>query len=808
MKVLKFGGTSVGSARALESVRSIVSAVDGDAVVVVSALSGVTDALVRLSALAAEGDKSCFSELEAIKSRHLDLVSELFGPSGSALKGRLEGMLSSLESICAAVYSLRTLPSKTRCEILSFGERMSCEIVSTLLGGAPVKDSTAFIKTFVREGKCILATAVTENLVRESFEGHKGVCVVPGFIASDVSDGSVSNLGRGGSDYTASIIAAALGASSLEIWTDVDGFMSADPKIIKTSFVIDELSFAEAMELCNFGAKVVYAPALYPLYSKDLPVYIKNTFNPSSPGTLIKRSVEGSGRQISGIASIGDISLLTVSAPSMAGVVGVDGRIFGALSREGVSVFLVSQSSSETGISLGVSSSDAEKAVRTLDGEFATEIEHGVMRPVHLENGLATVAVVGEGLKYAKGIAAKLFATLSRNNIAVLACAQGSSDYNISMVVEQKFLRKTLNVIHDGFFLSEFRELNLFVCGVGTVGGSLLEQIASQREKLMQERNLKLNVVGVARSSRGVFTRDGVDPAAWKQKMDADGIELNPQRLKDEVIGMNIFNSVFVDCTASPDVASLYADFLEHGISVVTANKIAASSDYANYLSLKEISRRKGVRFLFETNVGAGLPVINTINALTGSGDKIERIDAVLSGTLNFICNKIAEGVPFSVAVSQACEQGYAEPDPRIDLSGKDVVRKIVILSREAGYAVSREDVDLSLFVPKELFDCSIEEFWQKLPSLDEEFAAMGRRLAAEDKRVRFVASMEGGKCSAGLKEIPRGHAFYVLEGSNNIIQLRTERYHLHPMLIQGYGAGAAVTAAGVFADIMSVASV
>ena len=840
MKVLKFGGSSVGTAESLQQVKSIVESRDEALVVVVSALGGVTDQLLSVAGMAERGDAGYRAAFEALAARHRAVVSELFGeavpapgekagaslpnrgfsgqtgekagaslPNGVATLDRtLTEYLDALRTRLDGVFTLKVLPEKTRGEIVSYGERMSSVIVAALIEGAQHYDALDFIRTVPQQGRNLLDTAETERRIRESFAGFSGkVAVVPGFIARDSQSGEITNLGRGGSDYTASILAAALDAEALEIWTDVDGFMTADPRIIKTSYVIDTLSFAEAMELCNFGAKVVYAPALYPVYPKDIPVYIKNTFNPGGKGTIIRRDHPGAAHPITGIASIGDIALITLSAPSMVGLIGVDSRLFGALSRRGISVFLVSQSSSETGIVFGVSNADAEAARDTVDEEFAPEISHGAMRPATAEKDLAAVAVVGEGMKYSKGIAGKLFTILGRNGIGVLACAQGSSDYNISLVVEQKFLRKSLNVIHDSFFLSEYQELNLFICGIGTVGGQLIEQIRSQRERLMRERNLKLNIVGIARSTKGVFDREGIDLLQYRERLDG-GLDLNPSRLRDEVIGMNIFNSVFVDCTASAEIAALYKDFLDHGISVVTANKIAASSEYANYKDLKDTSLKRGVKFLFETNVGAGLPVINTINALKNSGDRIEKIEAVLSGTLNFIFNTISAEVPFSRTVKMAQEQGFSEPDPRIDLSGKDVIRKLVILAREAGYQVEQSDVEAHLFVPDDFFTCSMEEFWAKLPSLDAQFERERQRLAAEHKCWRFVAKMEDGRYSVGLREIPQGHSFYVLEGSNNIILLTTERYHQHPMLIQGYGAGASVTAAGVFADIMSIANI
>ena len=541
---------------------------------------------------------------------------------------------------------------------------------------------------------------------------------------------------------------------------------------------------------------------------KNIPILIKNTFNPEAPGTIIKQEVDSGSKAIKGISSINDTTLITVTGLGMVGVIGVNFRIFKALAQNGISVFMVSQASSENSTSIGVRNQDAALACEVLNEEFAKEIEMGEISPVVAEMNLATIAIVGENMKHTPGIAGKLFGTLGRNGISVIACAQGASETNISFVVEAKSLRKSLNVIHDSFFLSEYQVLNLFICGTGTVGGSLIEQIRCQQQKLMQERGLKLKVVGIADGHRALFTRAGIDLASYREEMEEKGIPSSAAVLHDEIIGMNIFNSVFVDCTASAEVASLYKEFLMHNISVVAANKIAASSDYSIYSELKQIARRRGVKFLFETNVGAGLPIINTINDLINSGDKILKIEAVLSGTLNYIFNKISADVPFSQTIKMAQEERYSEPDPRIDLSGKDVIRKLVILAREAGYKLEQTDVEKHLFVPSDFFEGPLEEFWKKVPSLDADFETRRRKLESENKRWRFVAKLENGKGSVSLQEVDSKHPFYGLEGSNNIILLTTERYKEYPMMIQGYGAGASVTAAGVFADIMSIANI
>ena len=806
MKVLKFGGTSVGSALPLANVKEIVSSTQGPAVVVVSALGGITDALIRTASIAEAADPSWKTEFEAIRSRHWQLVSELM-PQGFSSKAELEQMFQRLHDLYLGVYLIGALAPKTTAEIVSYGERMSSLIVSEYIG-IPLLNSLDFVRTARREGRDVLDAEASSKLIQKALGSLSGKVLVQGFIARDSAGGEITNLGRGGSDYTAAVIAAELGADELQIWTDVDGFMTADPRIIHTSYVIDSLSYNEAMELCNFGAKVIYPPSLYPACTRNIPILVKNSFNPSAPGTVISAGSPANEKSIRGISSIDNTCLLTLSGVSMVDLVGVDRRIFTALAKQNISVFFISQASSETGISFGLKLEDADRAKALIDEEFSHEIKEGAILPVRVDKELATVAVVGESMIHNPGVAGKLFSILGRNGISVIAIAQGTPEINISFIIERKHLKKALNVIHDGFLLSEYQELNLFICGIGTVGGQLIDQIAAQKAKLMKDRNLKLNIVGIARSSKAIFDRDGIDLSSYRDRLENEGMAISTEKLKDSIISMNIFNSVFVDCTASPSVATLYKAFFEHGISVVTANKIAASSDYDNYLDLKDTARERGVKFLFETNVGAGLPIINTINDLVNSGDRIQKIEAVLSGTLNYIFNTLSEDVPLSQTVRQARELGFSEPDPRVDLSGRDVIRKLVILCREAGYKVNQEDVQANLFIPEEFYNCSIEEFWEKLPSLDAQFELKRKELAAQKKRWRFVASMDNGHFSVGLKEISEFHSFYVLDGSNNIILLTTERYHQHPMLIQGYGAGASVTAAGVFADIMRIANI
>ncbi len=798
----------------VESILSLKAIVEKEAqkqpiIVVVSALGGITDKLIATSVLAQKGDETWKDEFQAMVERHHKMIDTIITDprKREQLFNIVDSLFEQLRSIYFGVYLIHDLSKKTQDAIVSYGERLSSNIVATLVQGAKWYDSREFIKTVRKNHKNTLDSELTNRLVRRTFSDLQRISLVPGFISKDRDTDEITNLGRGGSDYTAAIIAAALDAEILEIWTDVDGFMTADPRVIKTAYTIKELSYIEAMELCNFGAKVVYPPTIYPVCVKNIPIRVKNTFNPDGEGSIIKQKVANNDKPIKGISSINGTTLITVAGLSMVGVIGVNRRIFTALADNGISVFMVSQASSENSTSIGVRDQDAAEAVEVLNGEFAKEIETGAMYPMHAENGLATIAVVGENMKNTPGIAGKLFGTLGRAGISMIACAQGAPQTNISFVVKSEHLRKALNAIHDSFFLSEYKVLNLFVCGVGTVGGQLLEQIHNQYEELKRTKRLKLNVVGIATSKKALFNSDGIDLANYRELL-ADAPESNEKKLRDAIIEMNCFNSVFVDCTASKEVAEIYQPLLEHNISVIAANKIAASSSYEKYARLKETALARGVFFRYETNVGAGLPIIGTINDLRNSGDVILKIEAVLSGTLNFIFNEISADVTLSEAVRRAKEQGYSEPDPRIDLSGKDVIRKLVILAREAGYKVEKTDVEAHLFIPDEFFEGNIDEFWKNLPKLDADFEARRKQLDADGKRWRFVATFDHGKLSVALKEVDRTHPFYNLQGSNNIVALTTERYREYPMLIQGYGAGASVTAAGVFANIMSIANI
>lgn len=810
MKVLKFGGTSVGTVESLRNVKMIVEQCSEPVIVVVSALGGITDQLINTAHLASKGDVAYLDSFTQIVERHHAVIDGIVPfEYKNEVRAIVDPLLNELGNIYTGISLIKDLSERTLDIVVSYGERISSVIISYVIDGAQHLDSRNFIKTIRQYGKHVLDNDATQNLIHSTFDPLEfNVIVVPGFISSN-SENEITNLGRGGSDYTAAILAASLNASVLEIWTDVDGFMTADPRVINNTYVIEHLSFIEAMELCNFGAKVIYPPTIYPVFHKNIPIKIKNTFNPQAPGTCIsEQKPSAEGKAIKGISSINDTCLVTVTGLGMVGVIGINSRIFNALAKNGVSVFLVSQAASENNTSFAVKNCDADLAVQVLNDEFATELVSGEITEINAERNLATVAIVGENMKHSTGIAGKLFNTLGRNGINVIACAQGASETNISFVIDYKNLRKALNVIHDSFFLSDTQVLNLFIVGVGNVGQNLLEQINKQQDNLLKHKALSLRVVGISNSHKCVFDRDGIDIKNYKQRLSDSTTVATPENIHHEVLKMNIFNSVFVDCTASPNIAALYEDLLAHNVSVVAANKIAASSEYANYARLKQIARRKDVKFLFETNVGAGLPIINTINNLINSGDKILKIEAVVSGTLNYIFNVISKDIPISRAIMMAKEAGYSEPDPRIDLSGKDVVRKLVILAREAGYELEQDDVVKNLFIPEKYFNGSIDDFFNNITEIDSEFEQKRLEAEANGEQFRFVAKLDAGKAEVGLQCVSAGHPFYSLEGSNNVILLTTERYKEYPMVIKGYGAGAEVTAAGVFADIISIANI
>jgi bifunctional aspartokinase / homoserine dehydrogenase 1 len=775
-------------------------------VVVVSALGGITDKILSAARNASLGTGNFHQDLKEIKDRHEEVIHSLFNGSG-AIKYIVNELLDELEQILTGITLVGELTAKTLDRIAGIGERVSSHIVAQFIG-AERFDSSDFIRTDSNFGKASVNFNLTNKNIQEIFSGFKGVAVVPGFISKNAK-GEFTTLGRGGSDYTAAIIAAALDVDILEIWTDVNGFMTADPRIISKAYTIPELTYSEAMELSHFGAKVIYPPTILPVYQKRIPILIKNTFEPEHQGTRITQSpVNGADRIIKGISSISGIALVTLQGIGMVGVTGISMRLFTALARENVNVILISQASSENSISIAIEEKAVDIARTAIQTDFEKEIANGQINKIAIETDLSIVAIVGENMKHSTGIAGKLFSTMGKSGVNIIAIAQGASELNISWVVRNDVLRKTLNVVHESFFLSQNIELNVFLMGIGTVGGNLLQQLQKQQDELLREKHLKIKLTGVANSRKMVFNRDGIDIASYREILEKSDKVSSLQGFANEIKAMNIYNSVFVDCTASDVVASIYKEILHSNISIVTANKAAASSEYDNYAEIKKTAKQKGVKFLFETNVGAGLPIINTLNDLVNSGDKILKIEAVLSGTLNFIFNTISSEIPLSATIKMAKEQGFSEPDPRIDLSGVDVARKILILARESGYRIEMDEIIIQRFIPDSFFAGSLDDFWTNISKLDDEFEQKRIKLEGVNKKWRFVARFEKGIAEVGLLEVDAKHPFYDLEGSNNLVMYTTERYNQFPMLIKGYGAGASVTAAGVFADLIRVSNI
>ncbi|GIV34141.1 MAG: bifunctional aspartate kinase/homoserine dehydrogenase I [Chitinophagales bacterium] len=813
MKVLKFGGTSVGSPKSIRSVMDIVrkAALDDRIVVVVSAFGGVTDQLIEAGRLAARRDEKYKEILAALEKRHLDTVRELIDIKGqSSVIARVKLFFNELGDILHGVFLVKELSLKTLDFVMSFGERISAFIVAEAFRNArlPVMlaDATSVIKTDNKFGGAEVLD-VTYRLIREHYRNAEGIVLYPGFIGSTSQD-EITTLGRGGSDYTASLLAAALGASELQIWTDVDGVMTIDPRKVAKAFPIKRLSYAEAMEMSHFGAKVIYPPTIQPVFSKNIPVRIKNTFNPEAEGTLITRKSADTGTLIKGISSIDQIALCTLHGSGMIGVTGISKRLFTALANQGINVILISQASSEHSITFAIAPSDAEKARTAVEREFAYEIRHKHIEEVELENNKSIVAVVGENMKQTRGIAGKLFSTLGRNGINVAAIAQGSSELNISIVIENLELRKALGAIHDAFFLSETRDLHIFLIGTGTIGGALLSQLHTQAAQLTREHAIHIKLIGLANSRKMLLLENGVPLNSWSDMLQHHGAKADLKRFMEKMIALNLPNSVFVDCTADEKVAAFYSKVLGASISIVTPNKIACSGKFTTYSQLKELAHKKGVKFLYETNVGAGLPVISTLQDLLKSGDRVLKIEAILSGTLNYIFNTYSSEIPFSQAVRQAMEKGLSEPDPRIDLSGKDVARKILILAREVGAKLELSEVQSKGFLPRRCMQAkSVSAFLKELEQLDKAFEEQRVKLQQANQKLRYVATFEKGKATTGLHAYDASHPFYWIEGKDNIVLYYTERYAEQPLVIRGAGAGAEVTAAGVFADIIRVAN-
>ncbi len=795
----------MGSAQSIQIVKSILDEVDGSAVVVVSAVGGVTDLLIKAAEYAYQG-KDYMALYREMVVKHQSIVEGLF-LKPAAVNQRLDEVFCHIQSLLQGVALLKELSFRVRDAIAGQGEILSSMLLNEFISDSVWFDSRELIMTHRAGHRNIVHLERTLSLIGSRIKDLKRINIFPGFVACD-EDGHFTTLGRGGSDYTAALLASGFDASILEIWTDVDGFMTADPRIISRAYTIDHLSYSEAMELSHFGAKVIYSPTIMPVCKKNIPIAIKNTFNRLAAGTLIDGSAKGYAvSPIKGISSIRNVSLLTLQGPGMVGVSGISMKLFGALAKRFINVVLISQASSENSISFVVDSTEAEDAKAAIAEEFAAELSTGQILPVSDELNMAVVAIVGDRMKHTTGVAGKLFHALGMNGVNVFAIAQGASEVNISIVIKDENLKKSLNALHDAFFLSHFKVLHLFLAGVGTVGSRLIEKLNIQSERLRNSDRLVIRVAGVCNSRAMTFNPQGIDPAELPDLL-RSGEPATPELFNRQIRKLNLANSVFVDCTASHEVALQYLELLASNINVVTANKIASSSQYALYRQLKDTAREKGVKFLFETNVGAALPIISPINDLLKSGDRILRLEAVLSGTLNFIVNELSHSNPLSHVIEMARQKGYSEPDPRIDLSGIDVARKILILAREAGYEMEPDEVVREPFIPAHLFaDEPVADFMKKVADLDHSFEIQRQSLVEQGLRMRYVATLENGKASLGMKLVDDSHPFYHLEGSNNVVLIWSDNYREHPMQIKGYGAGAEVTAAGVFADIIKVAN-
>jgi aspartokinase/homoserine dehydrogenase 1 len=778
-------------------------------VIVVSAYQGITDKLKRISELASDRNEEFKALTDQIRVQHLDFIGKLVRKEAQDdLLKSSELIFRQLNETLNGIFLLRELSKRALDKVLSTGEMISSLLVSALLENSRLLDSRTIIKTDSNFGAANVNFSLSDDLINKAINGEKRHIVVPGFIASD-SAGETTTLGRGGSDYTAAVIAAARNAEILEIWTDVDGFMTADPKNVDKAYAIESLTYSEAIELSHFGAKVIYTPTLRPVYKKNIPIRVLNSFNPSSRGTLISnKSSDDRKSPIKGISSIDDIDLITLQGTGMVGVTGTSMRLFSALAGRNVNIILITQASSEYSISFAVIPGDSSIAAEAIHNEFRTEIDILHELRINIEKNLSIIAIVGERMRNTPGISATLFKALGRNGINVIATAQGSSELNISVVIRKESLRKALNVIHDGFFLSRYKEMYLFVAGTGLVGSSFLKQIQNQQSVLLNEHNLKVNLVGITNTRKMMIDQKSIPIDKFRDVLHSDGEKADLDAFVNKITELNLRNSVFIDCTADDKVAMKYASLLSKYVSVVTANKIACSADYSYYQQLRSIASEKGVRFMFETTVGAGLPIIKTISDLVLSGDKIFRIEAVLSGTMNFIFNELSPELPLSAAIRKAREKGFTEPDPRIDLSGTDVVRKILILAREAGYPLEKNDVSVQKFLPDDCFTGDLNHFFEKVKLHDAEFEEKRKALALGNKKWRFFATLDKGKARVELLTVGVDHPSFNLEGSNNIVLITTTRYNELPLVIKGYGAGAEVTAAGIFADLMRVMNV
>ena len=815
MKVLKFGGTSVGSVDSIKTVIEILenNLANGEQVAVVfSAMGGVTNRLIEIGKMAAAGNAEYIEFLKVVEERHFAVVRGMINVKNqSSTFAAVRGLFNELGDILKGVSWIKELSERTLDLVMSFGERLSTLVITEILKSRGVSaefcDARNIIHTNETYGMGDVNFDITNKQILEYFAKTTALQCVTGFIAS-TDEGVTTTLGRGGSDYTASIIAAAIDASVIEIWTDVDGMMTADPRKVANAFTIPSISYAEAMELSHFGAKVIYPPSLQPAFAKNITLKVLNTFNTDFIGTFVQKSANKKDYPITGISSIDEIALVNIQGSGMIGVAGISGRLFTALSLNDISVILISQASSEHSICFSIDPKNAQKAREVLEKEFSHEIALGYIDGISIEKNLSIIAIVGEGMKKSTGVSGKLFSVLGKNGINVVATAQGSSELNISVVIAKSDLSKALNSIHGVFFQSETRSLNLFIVGVGLIGGTLLGQIRNQTTYLREEKLLNLNIAGLSNTKKMLLDPDGIGPEQWRERINEEGVKTSLPAFVQRMIELNLPNSVFVDCTSDKDIVQYYNMLLDASISVVTPNKVANSGSYAEYISLQRTALKRGVKFLYETNVGAGLPIINTIQGLMASGDKFLKIEAILSGTLSFIFNSFGPGVRFVDVVKEAKAKGFTEPDPRDDLSGADVARKILILAREVGVPLESSDVKVAQLLPENCLSAvTVENFFEELVISDGYFAKLQSDAEANGEKLRYIATLENGKAFVELRTVDAQHPFYTLSGSDNIISFTTDRYKDRPLVIKGPGAGAEVTASGVFADIMSISS-
>lgn len=813
MKVLKFGGSSVAKPERIRGVVDILKryyTAGEKFTVVFSAFGGVTDSLIAMSALAAEGDEGYQELYEAFRQRHHEAVEELLqGEYKAAVLPELQRNHEVLKNLLYGVFLVREASKRTMDYVLSFGERSSAFIIAQLLRQSGISasylDARRIIKTDKAFGAARVDFKLTYQKIREHYVENPEVQVVTGFVAS-AKGGLTTTLGRGGSDYTASLIAAGLDASSIEIWTDVDGVLTADPRKVKRAFTIPSMTYAEAMEMSHFGAKVIYPPTLQPALLKKIPLYIKNTFNPNFIGTLISDHAEPDAPAVKGISSISHVALLTLSGSGLFGVPGIAGRLFSALAAGEINVILITQGSSEHSISFAVQPSEANRARRRVEQAFEYELSAKIVEPVKIEEDLSVVAIIGENMRYQPGISGRLFQALGRNGINAVAIAQGSSELNISVVINRPNEAKALNALHEAFFLSDTKELHLFMVGLGLIGSTLIEQLRAQAARLKKKRGLEIRIVGLANSRKMYFREEGIPLEDWKGELMDKGMDMDLGIFIGKMKELNLSNTIFVDNTASEQVAAHYESILDSSISISTPNKIAISSGFPQYQRLKTIAAKRGVQFMYETNVGAGLPVISTLNDLIISGDRILKIEGVVSGSLSFIFNSFGGGSRFSEVVRKAQELGYTEPDPRVDLNGLDVRRKLIILAREAGYPLESSDVDIENILPEACQKAaSTEAFFQALEAADEQFEQLRAKAEAEGNALRMIAKLENGRATIRLQQVGKDNPFYQLSGSDNMIVFTTDRYKERPLVVRGPGAGAEVTAAGVFAEIITI---